>query len=86
MTTEIVLSDGFFASVRNITVADMCIATKLPPGIATMAGLCSLCVKLDGREFSIDEWMILDYAYVLPVFEQLRKQLESAYSMKDGVA
>ena len=83
--SEIVLADGRFAAVRPITVMDMLHATKLPPGIGTMAALCARCATLDGQEVPVDEWLAMEYGYVLPVFEQLAKQLEAAFKMREGV-
>ena len=86
MTTEVVLPSGRFAEVRNITVADMIKATQVAPGLSTTMVLASLTTRIDGINVSLDDWLIMEYAEVLPIIAQLNRQLENAYKTKEGVS
>lgn len=86
MTTEIVLSDGRFARFRTITVMDMVMAARVDPGISTIVALCARCVTLDDEKVSFENWMKMDYALAVPVFELINKQLASACKNREGIA
>ena len=86
MTTEVVLPSGRFAEVRSVTVADMIKATQVAPGLSTMMVLASLTTRIDGINVSLDDWLIMEYAEVLPIVAQLNRQLENAYKTKEGVS
>ena len=86
MTTEVVLADGRFATVRRITVGDMCVAGQAASGVAILARLSAMCVTLDDKMIDVDEWLAMDYEYAMPVFRQLSEQLSKAYQHRKGIA
>ncbi len=70
---EIILPSGKFASIAAPTFGDI-LACGLLDGKGlghALLGLCTLCVRIDGKALSVDDWEQTSYQEIEPIIAPL---------------